>query len=307
MQPWEHWIPHADQLARQLVDQSGKAIAQRLMDTLAHEAKTRKPVQLEALGCENHWQEITTVARVWGGPAPFDYQEVERNIVHFFLEDLHRMPGHEQALMYASTLTMERLAADGLDSFSAVFRLEPFEIDSLLSALFEQLMSVAHSGLVSDEFEPNEVDRLWDANAALESQLKYFKRAHQVLAEGTAFDVCQRLVTQLCAEAKISPAFDIASEGCETHWDEIRIMANQGSDHILFDTLLSTLENSAWRAIQKLPEREKYALWVDSDDGKDWVNACDGEDFPDEPYMGKSGLLKAAQAIARDVWRAACE
>ncbi len=305
MQPLEYWRPVADQLARQLVDLSGTAIAQRLIDALAHEAKRRQPVQLQALGCKNHWQEIRTMARFWGGSAPFDQQVVEENVAIFFVEELHRMPGREQALLYASMLTMERLAADGLCRFSEAFRLEPLEMDSLLSALFEQLMSVADCGFVSDDFEPNELDRLWNVNEALESQLQYFKQSHQTLAEDTAMRVHTRLVADLCADAKQTPAFDLGDEGCQTHWEEIRVMANQGSDHILFDTLLSTLEQSAWRAIQQLPETEKYALWVDSNDGREWVNFCEGEDFPGGPDIWDAGLWDAAKAIARDVLRAA--
>lgn len=305
MQPLEYWAPLADQLARQLLVLNGQAIADRLMERLAYEAKTRKPVALETMGCQNHWQEIRKVAPYWGGRAPFDYQVVDRIAGDFFVEEIQRMPGHEQACLYVRFFSMERLAAEGLEKFSNAFCLEASELHDLSFVLVDALMTFANSGYVPDALEPNEIDRLWNVNEALASQLQYFKQAHQTLAEDTAMRVHTRLVADLCADANQTPAFDLGDEGCQTHWEEIRVMANQGSDHILFDALLSTLEQSAWRAIQQLPETEKYALWADSANGREWVNSCDGEDFPGGPDMGDADLWDAAQAIARDVLRAA--
>lgn len=301
MQPLEHWTPLADQLARQLLGLSGQAIADRLMERLAYEAKTRKPVALEAMGCENHWQEIRKVAPYWGGRAPFDYEVIDRIAGDFFVEEIQRMPGHEQACLYVRFFSMERLAAEGLEKFSNAFCLEAWALHDLSFVLVDALMTFANSGYVPDEFEPNELDRLWNVNEALESQLQCFKQAYQTLAEDTATRVHARLLADVCADAKQTPAFDLVDEGCQTHWDEIRIMADQRNDHLLFETLLSTLEQSAWQAIQKLPETEQYALWVDSDDGREWFEYCGGEDFPDQSYIVKSGLRDVAETIARAV------
>jgi hypothetical protein len=128
-------------------------------------------------------------------------------------------------------------------------------------------------------------------------RLKYFRRAHQELAQSHAFDIRQRLVAELRAEAKITPAFDIADEGCRSHWDEICVMACMGGEHILYSMLLSTLDDSALRAIKALPETEQYALWAESRWGEDWVENCDWDHFPIDIHTDNDGLIEAAENV----------
>lgn len=123
-------------------------------------------------------------------------------------------------------------------------------------------MSFVVSGRSPEDYEASEAEEFILQVKHMEPRLKYFRRAHQELAQSHAFDIRQRLVAELRADAKNTPAFDIADEGCRSHWDEICVMAYMGGDHILYSMLLSSLDDSALRAIKALPETEQYALWA---------------------------------------------
>jgi hypothetical protein len=288
---------HTQNLMRQLLARNAQAIVQRLLDECVNLSKTHPPVQLERSMCERHWEEIKVIAHYWGGPAPFDYDEVERALVGFFIERLQRLPTHEQATLCMGLTGVEDLPENALDKASQNFELDDLRFGQILNVLLEDLMSFVDSGRAPEDYESSEAEEFSSQVAYMTPRLKYFRRAHQALAQSHAFDIRQRLVAELRAGAKNTPAFDVADEGCRSHWDEICVMAYMGGDHILYSMLLSTLDDSALRAIKALPETEQYALWAESRWGEDWVDNCDWDHFPTDIYTDSDGLNEAAETV----------
>lgn len=284
-------------LMRQLLAKNAQAIVQRLLDECVNLSKTYPPVQLERSMCERHWEEIKVIAHHWGRPAPFDYEDVERVIAEFFADRIFRLPAYEQATLCMGLTGVDDLPENALDKASENFELDGLRIGQILNVLLEDLMSFVDSGRTPQEYEVSEAEEFINQVERLTPRLKYFRRAHQALANSHAFNIRQRLVDELKAEAKNTPAFDIADEGCRSHWDEICVMAYMGGDHILYSMLLSTLDDSAFRAIKALPETEQYALWAESRWGEDWVENCDWDHFPTEIYTDSDGLIEAAENV----------
>jgi hypothetical protein len=282
---------------QQVIANNAQAIVQRLLDDCVNQSKTHPPVQLERSMCARHWEEIKVIAHHWGGPAPFDYDEVERVLVGFFIERLHRLPAHEKVTLCMGLIGVDDLPESALDQAYGNFELDDLRIGQILNVLLEDLMSFVDSGCAPEDYESSEAEEFISQVEHMTPRLKYFLRAHQALAQSHAFDIRQRLVAELKAEAKNTPAFDIADEGCRSHWDEICVMAYMGGDHILYSMLLSTLDDSAWRAIKALPETEQYALWAMSRWGEDWVENCDWDNFPVDIHMDSDGLIEAAENV----------
>ena len=284
-------------LMRQLLAKNAQAIVQRLLDECVNLSKTYPPVQLEQAMCERHWEEIKIIAQHWGGPAPFEYDKAEQYIVGFFADRLNRLPPHERATLCMGLIGVDDLPEGSLNNATENFELDESRFDQILTVLLEDLMSFVDSGRAPEDYEASEAEEFMFQVKRMEPRLKYFRRAHQALAQSHAFDIRQRLVTELRAEAKNTPAFDIADEGCRSHWDEICVMAYMGGDHILYSMLLSTLDHSAFRAIKALPETEQYALWAESRWGEDWVENCDWDDFPIDIHTDSDGLIEAAETV----------
>ena len=284
-------------LMQQVIANNAQAIVQRMLDDCVNQSKTHPPVQLQRSMCERHWEEIKVIAHFWGGPAPFDYDEVERVLVGFFIERLYRLPAHEKATLCMGLIGVDDLPENSLDKTSENFELDGLRIGQILNVLMEDLMSFVDSRCAPEEYEVSEAEEFISQVEHMKPRLKYFRRAHQALAQSHAFDIRQRLVAELRAEAKNTPAFDIADEGCRSHWDEICVMAYMGGDHILYSMLESTLDRSAFDAIKALPETEQYALWAVSRWGEDWVENCDWDNFPVDIHTDSDGLIEAAENV----------
>lgn len=289
--------PYASHLMKQIVAQSAQAIGQRLLDDCINTSKTHSPVQLTGDDIKWHWDEIKAIAQYWGGPAPFDFDQAERAIAEFFVAQLYRLPPHEQVTLYVGCLGEDEFFEARIEEFSDVFQLTHPQFSDVLSHLMEQLMSFVGSGFAPEAYQASEAEAFMDQVDLMEPQLKYFRAAHQALAGSHAIDIRHRLVAALKAEAQNMPAFEIADEGCRSHWDEICVMAHIGSDHILYSMLMSTLDDSALRAIKALPKTEQYALWADSRWGEDWVENCDWDDFPIDIHTDSNGLTEAAETV----------
>lgn len=288
---------HSPNLAQRLLAQSAQAIVHRLRAKCINLSKKWPPVQLPRDMCAWHWDEIKVIAHHWGGPAPFDADEAERFIVEFFEKRLHRLPPHDQATLCMGLEGVDDLPEDALDNSGLNFELDGLRIEQILNLLFEDLMSFVARGHAPEEYQPSEAEEFIYQVEHMTPRLKYFRSAHQVLAQSHAFDIRQRLVAELKAEAKNTPAFDIADEGCRSHWDEICVMAHMGGDHILYSMLESTIGRSAFDAIKALPESEQYALWAVSRWGEDWVDNCDWDHFPTDIYTDSDGLIEAAETV----------
>ena len=284
-------------LMQKLLAKNAQAIVQRLLDECVNLSKTHPPVQLERSICERHWEEIKVIAHHWGGPAPFDYDDVERVIAEFFADRILRLPAYEQATLCMGLKGVDDLPENALDKASENFELDGLRIGQILIVLLEDLMSFVDSGRAPEDYESSEAEEFISQVAYMTPRLKYFRRAHQALAQSHAFDIRQRLVSELKVEAKNTPAFDIADEGCRSHWDEICVMAYMGGDHILYSMLEATLDRSAFYAIKALPESEQYALWAVSRWGEDWVENCDWDDFPIDIHTDSDGLIEAAENV----------
>jgi hypothetical protein len=282
---------------KKLLAKNAQAIVQRLLDECVNLSKTHPPVQLERSMCERHWEEIKVIAHHWGGPAPFDYDDVERVIAEFFADRILRLPAYEQATLCMGLTGVDDLPENALDKASENFELDGLRIGQILIVLLEDLMSFVDSGRAPEDYESSEAEEFISQVAYMTPRLKYFRRAHQALAQSHAFDIRQRLVAELRAEAKNTPAFDIADEGCRSHWDEICVMAYMGGDHILYSMLEATLDRSAFYAIKALPETEQYSLWAESRWGEDWVENCDWDHFPIDIYTDSDGLIEAAETV----------
>lgn len=284
-------------LMQELLAKNAQAIVQGLLDEYVNQSKIHPPIQLERAMCERHWEEIKVIARHWGGPAPFDHDEVERVMVGFFIERLHRLPAHEKATLCMGLIGVDNLPENALDQASGNFELDDLRFDQILTVLVEDLMSFVDSGRAPEDYEVSDADELFNQIERLKPRLKYFRRAHQALAQSHASGIRQRLVAELRANAENTLAFEIAAEGCRSHWDEICVMACMGGDHILYSMLLYTLDDSALRAIKALPENEQYALWAASCWGEDWVDNCDWNNFPTDIHTDSNGLIEAAETL----------
>lgn len=289
--------PHAQLLMKQLLAQNAQTIGQRLIDDCINTSKTYSPVQLSGDNVKCHWDEIKTIAHYWGRRAPFEFDQAEQAIATFFVEQLYRLPPLERATLYIGGIGAEEFSEAKVEEFADAFQLTHPQFSDVLCHLMEQLMSFVRSGQAPDDYQASEIEKFMDQVDRMEAQLKYFRKAHQALASSHAHDIRQRLVADLKAEAKSLPAFDIADEGCRSHWDEICVMARVRADHMLFGALQSTLEQSALRAIKKLPEEQKCALWADTCWGSDWVETCEWDDFPVDLYTDNDGLIEAAEVV----------
>lgn len=247
--------------------------------------------------CERHWEEIKTIAQHWGGPAPFEYDEAEQHIVGFFANRLHRLPAHEQATLCMGLIGVDELTDGSLSEAAESFELDALRFDQILNILMEDLMSFVDSGQAPEQYQASEAEEWFNQVEFMKPLLKYFRRTHQSLVYDYAVDIRQRLVADLKVQAKNAPAFDIADEGCRSHWDEICVMAYMGSDHILHSMLLSTLDDSALRAIKALPKTEQYALWADTRWSIDWLETCDGKNVSIDLYIDSNGLIEAAETV----------
>nr|WP_315229963.1 hypothetical protein [uncultured Limnohabitans sp.] len=284
-------------LMRQLLAKNAQAIVQRLLDDCVNQSKTHPPVQLERSMCERHWEEIKVIAHHWGGPVPFDYDEIERVMAEFFADRLVRLPAHEQATLCMGLMGVDDLPEDALNNASKKFQLDGLRTGQILNVLLEDLMSFVAGGHAPDAYEPTEVEEFIIQVDFMESRLKYFRDAHQELARSHAIDLRQSLVAELRTCAKNTPAFNLTDEGCRSHWDEICVMSQMGGDHALYWVLMSTLDESAMSAINALPEEERYALWANSRTGQDWVENCDWKEFPVDLHMNNDGLIEAAETV----------
>jgi hypothetical protein len=137
-------------LMQQVIANNAQAIVQRMLDDCVNQSKTHPPVQLERSMCERHWEEIKVIAHYWGGPAPFDYDEVERVLVGFFIERLYKLPAHEKATLCMGLIGVDDLPENALDQASGNFELDDLRIGQILNVLLEDLMSFVDSGCAHD-------------------------------------------------------------------------------------------------------------------------------------------------------------
>lgn len=88
-------------------------------------------------------------------------------------------------------------------------------------------------------------------------------------------------------------------EDYKTHWDEIRQLAQQGGNHLLYELLLSTIEGNALAAFRELTDVEQYALWVTSGSGQDCLQTYrdGGSHHPENLVVSSESESEIVQKI----------
>jgi hypothetical protein len=93
---------------------------------------------------------------LWGGPAPFDYDDAERVIAGFFADRILRLPAYEQATLCMGLTGVDDLPENALDKSSQNFELDGLRVEQILNVLLENLMSFVDSGRAPEDYESSE-------------------------------------------------------------------------------------------------------------------------------------------------------
>jgi len=113
-----------------------------------------------------------------------------------------------------------------------------------------------------------------------EQGVAFFRDCTESLVEHIHAPVRERLIQQIAAKLQVQPAFEILSSELKTYWDEIGVIAEEGSDNLLYWTLMDDLDALAAKAINELAPVERFALWAGCEEGASWFDTYTDDSFP---------------------------
>jgi|GEM_PF-1860047 len=124
--------------------------------------------------------------------------------------------------------------------------------------------------------------------------VKFCEGYIKTLAKPLKEEAWERLISMLTHKLKKQTATGILGSDLNTYWDEIGVIAEQGSDNMLYEMLCDQIDREVYDAIvEDLPEAEQLALWLCSDD----VN-CEREGWlPETVKDFESGFKKDFSSI----------
>lgn len=138
---------------------------------------------------------------------------------------------------------------------------------------------------------------LFDEMARHRRGVAFFRNCTKRLALHFHSDIREQLIHELATRLKRQPAFEVLSSELKTYWDEIGVIAEEGSDNLLYWTLMRELDALAANAIQVLPAEERFALWASREEAGDWFDNYADEDYPTK--MGDENI--DLDALAADI------
>lgn len=138
---------------------------------------------------------------------------------------------------------------------------------------------------------------LFDEMARHRRGVAFFRNCTERLALHFQSDIREQLVHELATRLKRQPAFEVLSSELKTYWDEIGVIAEEGSDNLLYWTLMCELDALAANAIKALPAEERFALWASREEAGDWFDNYADEDYPTK--MGDKNI--DLDALAADI------
>lgn len=130
---------------------------------------------------------------------------------------------------------------------------------------------------------------------------EYYRRCTAILSSHIKNIIRQKLTVNLVKKMQAQPAFGVLGSGLETYWEEVGVIANQGSDNLLYETLISQLDGDVLTALKALPEAEQFALWACTDIGADWLNGFEDGDYPDDVVGFKKDLTDVIEDIRSEL------
>jgi hypothetical protein len=132
----------------------------------------------------------------------------------------------------------------------------------------------------------------------LENTAAFYKDCLETLAAPLHKAARENLISKLAKRMKKQEATGILSESLNSYWDEIGVMANQGSDNLLYDTLCHELDSETYDAIQDLSEAEQFALWFFGEEVDGNLSRWFMDDFEG---VTMDNIKKDFSTIARDI------
>ncbi len=101
----------------------------------------------------------------------------------------------------------------------------------------------------------------------LKNTVAFYKDCVESLAMPLQKQAINKVLTTLATTMKNQEASGILNDDdLKTYWDEMGVLANQGSDNELYDMLCNHLEADVYYAIKELSEAEQFALWFFGDE-----------------------------------------
>ena len=101
----------------------------------------------------------------------------------------------------------------------------------------------------------------------LKNTVAFYTDCVESLATPLQKQAINKVLTTLATTMKNQEASGILNDDdLKTYWDEMGVLANQGSDNALYDMLCNHLEADVYYAIKELSEAEQFALWFFGDE-----------------------------------------
>jgi hypothetical protein len=139
---------------------------------------------------------------------------------------------------------------------------------------------------------------LIDTETRLENTELFYKNCVEALAEPLQKQAINKVLVTLATKMKHQEASGIINDDLKTYWDEMGVIADQGSDNGLYNMLCNELEADVYYAIKELSEGEQFALWFFGDE----VNSNLARWF-DNDFEGVTleGIKKDFSKITEDI------
>jgi hypothetical protein len=95
----------------------------------------------------------------------------------------------------------------------------------------------------------------------LENTLTFYKDCVETLATPIQKNAKISLISTLANKMKKQEATGVLDGNMKTYWDEVGVIASQGSDNTLYEELCTEIHSDVYYAIKSLSEAEQFALW----------------------------------------------
>lgn len=140
-------------------------------------------------------------------------------------------------------------------------------------------------------------DLLYTENR-LENTLTFYKDCVETLATPIQKKAKDSLISMLANKMKKQETTGVLNGDLKTYWDELGVIANQGSDNMLYELLCEELDREAYYAIKSLSEAEQFALWFFGEEVNGDLACWFNDDFDG---VTMEGIKKDFSMIATDI------
>lgn len=102
----------------------------------------------------------------------------------------------------------------------------------------------------------------------------------------------------LANKMKNQEATGVLNGDLKTYWDEVGVIASQGSDNTLYEELCTEIHCDVYYAIKSLSEAEQFALWFFGEEANGDLARWFNDDFEG---VTMEGIKKDFSMIATDI------